>query len=184
MGSSEPETFENICAEHLLIQKWYSCARPGDLHFCMDKKGHTRCRKLEIYLFQYRFCCFPIEPILFFRVKIFWSSRVAGKVIPSFIPPNTLLKTLHERCSPKTTLFSALPLVPPFLCTPKTNFDAAPGIRLLRVLAGHTGTRIPSVYTGIIVVLLTLTHGYNAVRGHRTGSTNSGAEDLLRRENK
>ena len=32
------------------------------------------------------------------------------------------------------------------------------------------------------VVVLTLTHGCNAVRGHRTGSNNSGAEDYLRRE--
>ena len=28
----------------------------------------------------------------------------------------------------------------------------------------------------VVVVVLTLTHGYNAVRGHRTGSNNSGAE--------
>ena len=33
-----------------------------------------------------------------------------------------------------------------------------------------------------VVVVLTLTHGYNAVRGHRTGSNNSGAEDYLRRK--
>ena len=32
------------------------------------------------------------------------------------------------------------------------------------------------------VVVLTLTHRYNAVRGHRTGSNNSGAEDYLKRE--
>ena len=37
----------------------------------------------------------------------------------------------------------------------------------------------------VVVVVLTLTHhGYNAVRGHRTGSNNSGAEDYLRRKNK
>ena len=30
----------------------------------------------------------------------------------------------------------------------------------------------------IVVVILTLTYGYNAVRGHRTGSKNSGAEDV------
>ena len=30
-------------------------------------------------------------------------------------------------------------------------------------------------------VVLTLTHRYNAVRGHRTGSDNSGAEDYLRK---
>ena len=34
----------------------------------------------------------------------------------------------------------------------------------------------------IVVVVLTLTHRYNAVRGHRTGSNNSGAEDYLRRK--
>ena len=32
------------------------------------------------------------------------------------------------------------------------------------------------------VVVLTLTHGYNAVRVHRTGPSNSGAEDYLRRK--
>ena len=36
----------------------------------------------------------------------------------------------------------------------------------------------------VVVVVLTLTHGYNAVRGHRTGSNNSGAEDYPRRKNK
>ena len=33
-----------------------------------------------------------------------------------------------------------------------------------------------------VVVVLALTHGYNAVRGHRTDSNNSGAENYLRRE--
>ena len=32
------------------------------------------------------------------------------------------------------------------------------------------------------VVVLTLSHGYNAVRGHRTGSNNSGMENYLRRK--
>ena len=31
-------------------------------------------------------------------------------------------------------------------------------------------------------VALILSHRYNAVRGHRTGSNNSGAEDYLRRK--
>ena len=39
-------------------------------------------------------------------------------------------------------------------------------------------------YDPVVVVVLTLSHGYNAVRGHRTGSRNSGAEDFLRRKNK
>ena len=34
------------------------------------------------------------------------------------------------------------------------------------------------------VVVLTLTHRYNAVRGHMTGSNNSGGEDYPRREKK
>ena len=34
----------------------------------------------------------------------------------------------------------------------------------------------------VVVVFLTLTHRYNAVRGHRTGSNNSGAEDYIRRK--
>ena len=33
----------------------------------------------------------------------------------------------------------------------------------------------------MLVVVLTITHRYNAVRGHRTGSNNSGAEYYLRR---
>ena len=37
---------------------------------------------------------------------------------------------------------------------------------------------------GWVYVVLTSTHRYNAVRGHRTGSNNSGAEDYLRRKNK
>ena len=32
----------------------------------------------------------------------------------------------------------------------------------------------------VVVVVLTYTHRYNAVRGHRTGSDNSGAEDYPR----
>ena len=32
------------------------------------------------------------------------------------------------------------------------------------------------------IVVLTLTHRYNAVRGHRTGSNSSGAENYLRRK--
>ena len=35
---------------------------------------------------------------------------------------------------------------------------------------------------GVVVVVLTLTHRYNAVRGNRTGSSNSGVEDYLRRK--
>ena len=33
----------------------------------------------------------------------------------------------------------------------------------------------------VVVVVLTLTHGYKAVRGHRTDSNISGSEDYLRR---
>ena len=36
----------------------------------------------------------------------------------------------------------------------------------------------------VAVIVVTSTHRYNAVRGHRTGSNNSGAEDYLRRKNK
>ena len=35
-----------------------------------------------------------------------------------------------------------------------------------------------SIHYSTIVVVLTLTHRYNAVRGHRTASNNSGAEKL------
>ena len=31
----------------------------------------------------------------------------------------------------------------------------------------------------VVIVVVTLTHRYNAVRGHRTGSNNSGVEDYL-----
>ena len=36
--------------------------------------------------------------------------------------------------------------------------------------------------TYVVIVVLTLTHRYNAVGGHRTGSNNSGAEDYLTRK--
>ena len=40
-----------------------------------------------------------------------------------------------------------------------------------------------STWLLFIYVVITLTHRYNkAVRGHRTGSNNSGAEDYLRRK--
>ena len=41
---------------------------------------------------------------------------------------------------------------------------------------------IKELDTVVVVVLTLLTHRYEAVRGHRTGSNNSGAEDYLRRE--
>ena len=47
------------------------------------------------------------------------------------------------------------------------------------------GASIPTTmhgYVVLVVLVLALTHGYNAVRGHRTGSNNSGAEDYLRRK--
>ena len=43
-----------------------------------------------------------------------------------------------------------------------------------------TGWRSKGVV--VVVVVLTLTHGYNAARGHRKGSNKSGAEDYLRRK--
>ena len=36
----------------------------------------------------------------------------------------------------------------------------------------------------VVVAVLILTHCYNAVRGHRTGSNNSGAEVYFRRKKK
>ena len=42
----------------------------------------------------------------------------------------------------------------------------------------------PEAYIQGIYHVLTLTHRYNAVRGHRTGSNNSGAENYLRRKTK
>ena len=41
---------------------------------------------------------------------------------------------------------------------------------------------IKELDTVVVVVLTLLTHRYEAVRGHRTGSNNSGAEDYLRRK--
>ena len=38
------------------------------------------------------------------------------------------------------------------------------------------------LYERVVVVFTLLSHGYNAVRGHRIGSNNSGAEDYLRRK--
>ena len=41
---------------------------------------------------------------------------------------------------------------------------------------------LPScIFSVVIHVVLTLTHRYNAVCGHRTGSNNSGVENYLRR---
>ena len=37
-------------------------------------------------------------------------------------------------------------------------------------------------YTVVVVVVLTSTGRYSAVRGHRAGSSKSGAEDSLRRK--
>ena len=41
-----------------------------------------------------------------------------------------------------------------------------------------------SVFFSFFLVVLTVTHGYNAVRGHRTGSKNSGVGYYLRRKKK
>ena len=44
-------------------------------------------------------------------------------------------------------------------------------------------SKVDGYFVVVVAVVLTLTHhGYNAVRGHRTGSNNSGAEDDLRRK--
>ena len=58
------------------------------------------------------------------------------------------------------------------------------GIQVPQVLVPQN---VPSAYAVVVVVVvvvvvLTLSHGYNAVRGHRTGSNNSGTEDYLRRK--
>ena len=45
----------------------------------------------------------------------------------------------------------------------------------------YTATRNVVVLV-VVVVVRTLTHRYIAVRGHRTGSTNSGVEDYLTRK--
>ena len=46
--------------------------------------------------------------------------------------------------------------------------------------------KLGAIHKGILIVVvdvvLTLTHRCNAVRGHRTGSNNSGAENYLRRK--
>ena len=39
---------------------------------------------------------------------------------------------------------------------------------------------VVQMFIVVVVVVVTLTHRYNAVRGHRTGSNNSRAEDYLR----
>ena len=49
------------------------------------------------------------------------------------------------------------------------------------VLVLYCITAIPVPRTAVVVVH-TLTHRHNTVRGHRTGSNNSGAEDYLRRK--
>ena len=60
----------------------------------------------------------------------------------------------------------------------------APGIVLRTLLILPATADCYTIYyvPSAVVVYLTSTHRYNAVRGHRTGSSNSGAEDYLRRE--
>ena len=48
---------------------------------------------------------------------------------------------------------------------------------------GVQGVRYALPLVVVVVVVLTLTRRYNAVRGHRTGSNNSGAENYLRKTN-
>ena len=60
------------------------------------------------------------------------------------------------------------------------------GIRRSRRRAPATGADafsnegVPPKHRHVVGVVLTLTHPYNAVRGYRTGSNNSEAEDYLR----
>ena len=56
------------------------------------------------------------------------------------------------------------------------NYNPAKAYDILSILPVYS---TPNV----VVVVLTLTHRHNAVRGHRTGSNNSGVEDYLRRKN-
>ena len=59
---------------------------------------------------------------------------------------------------------------------------------LLVLIFQYQVQRIQQTYINMIfyvrTVVLTLSHRYNAVRGHRTGSNNSGVEDCLRRKTK
>ena len=56
----------------------------------------------------------------------------------------------------------------------------------MAVLKQHVGRLRygDDVVVVVVVVVLTFTDGYNAVRGHRTGSNNSGVEDYRRKTNK
>ena len=55
----------------------------------------------------------------------------------------------------------------------------------MAVLKQHVGRlRYGDDVVVVVVVVLTFTDGYNAVRGHRTGSNNSGVEDYRRKTNK
>ena len=55
---------------------------------------------------------------------------------------------------------------------------------LLAPISPACATSVGGRYNYRPHVVLTLTHRYNAVSGHRTGSNNSGAEDYLRGKNK
>ena len=51
------------------------------------------------------------------------------------------------------------------------------------LVPGTYGSSVRVVVIVVVLVVLTSTHRYNALRGHRrTGSNNSGAEDYLRRK--
>ena len=59
--------------------------------------------------------------------------------------------------------------------------DFVPTALTVQIDARCSRATITSIIGILVIVVLTLTHGYNAVCSHRTGSNDSGAEDYLRR---
>ena len=55
-------------------------------------------------------------------------------------------------------------------------------LRFSGVFGAMRNVPLNEKHTRCSIVVLTLSHGYNAVRGRRTGSNKSGAEDYLRRK--
>ena len=53
------------------------------------------------------------------------------------------------------------------------------GVNIYRTSKGECMVSGSTAVVAVLVLVLTRTHRYNAARGHRTGSNNSGAEDYI-----
>ena len=68
------------------------------------------------------------------------------------------------------------------LQTLKRAFDTLSRISLVQIRCCVCCSLLAVVVVVVVVVLTLFSHCYNAVRGHRAGSSNSVAEEYLRRK--